>query len=163
MVTALLKDLTSGVHQLTDAIAGGNFDGGEVQAIAAAEGNTFAKLLMEKERFKLRVYTTVLNEEQRQSADRLQQRRLDRIDHAVARHDKQTSSLAKRIHETGAIYAQLSLADPEKPSCRFASLSVYRLPAVGSDNAGAKACSRIRVGAGGKTGTGHRGTPSASR
>jgi Spy/CpxP family protein refolding chaperone len=89
MVTALLKDLTSGVHQLTDAIAGGNFDGGEVQAIAAAEGNTFEKLHMEKERFKSRVYTTVLNEEQRQSADRLQQRRLDRIDHAVARLDKQ--------------------------------------------------------------------------
>jgi hypothetical protein len=29
--TALLKDRTSGVHQLTNAIAGGKFDGGEVQ------------------------------------------------------------------------------------------------------------------------------------
>jgi len=89
-VTALLKDMTSGAHQLADATTGGKFDEGKVQAIAAAEGNTFAKLLMEKERFKSRVYTTVLNEEQRQSADRLQQRWLDRMDHAVARLDKQS-------------------------------------------------------------------------
>ena len=69
--------------------AAGNFDEGRVQAIAAAEGNTFSKLLMEKERFKSRVYTTVLNEQQRQSADKLQERWLDRMDHAVARFDKQ--------------------------------------------------------------------------
>jgi hypothetical protein len=88
--TALLKGLTSGAHQLADATAGGKFDEGKVQAIAIAEGNTFANLLMEKERFKSRVYITVLNEEQRQSADRLQQRWLDRIDHAVARLEKQS-------------------------------------------------------------------------
>lgn len=88
--TALLKDLSSGVHQLTDATAGGKFDQGKVQAIATAEGNTFAKLLMEKERFKSRVYTTVLSEEQRQLADRLQQRWMDRMDHAVSRLDRQS-------------------------------------------------------------------------
>jgi Spy/CpxP family protein refolding chaperone len=88
-VTALLKDLTRGVHQLTDATTGGKFDEGNVQAIATAKGNTFAKLLIEKERFKSRVYTTVLSEEQRKSADRLQQRWLDRMDHAVAWLDKQ--------------------------------------------------------------------------
>jgi hypothetical protein len=88
-VTALLKDLSSGVHDLTDATAGGKFDEDKVQAIAIAEGNTFAKLLMEKERFKSRVYTTVLSEEQRQLADRLQQRWMNRMDHAVARLDKQ--------------------------------------------------------------------------
>jgi Spy/CpxP family protein refolding chaperone len=88
-VAALLKELSSGVRQLTDATAGGKFDQGKVQAIATAEGNTFAKLLMEKERFKSRVYTTVLSEEQRQLADRLQQRWMDRMDHAVARLDKQ--------------------------------------------------------------------------
>jgi hypothetical protein len=86
--TALLKDLSSGVHQLTDATAGGKFDEGKVQAIATAGGNTFAKLLMEKERFKSRVYTTVLSEEQRRLADRLQQRWMDRMDHAVSRLDK---------------------------------------------------------------------------
>jgi tetratricopeptide (TPR) repeat protein len=32
--------------------------------------------------------------------------------------------LAKRIHGTGAIYAQFSLADPERQSYRYASLSL---------------------------------------
>jgi hypothetical protein len=45
---------------------------------------------MEKERFQSRVYTTVLNEEQHKSADRLQQRWLDRMDHAVSRLDEQS-------------------------------------------------------------------------
>jgi hypothetical protein len=89
-VTALLKDLTSGAHQLAAATVGGKLDEGTAQAIATAEGNTFAKLLMEKERFKSRVYATVLNEEQRQSADRLQQRWLDRMDDAVGRLEKQS-------------------------------------------------------------------------
>lgn len=89
-VTALLKDMTSGAHQLVDATAGGKFDEDKLQAIAVTEGNTFAKLLMEKERFKSRVYTTVLDEEQRKSADRLQQRWLYRMDHVVARLDKQS-------------------------------------------------------------------------
>lgn len=88
-VTALLKDLASGVHRLADATASGKFDEGNVQTIATAEGNTFAKLVMEKERFKSRVYTTVLNEEQRQVADKMQQRWMDRMDHAIARLEKQ--------------------------------------------------------------------------
>jgi hypothetical protein len=78
------------MHQLTDATVGGKFDEGKVEAIAIAERNTFAKLLMEKERFRSRVYTTVLNEEQRQLADRMQQRWMDRMDRAVARLDKQS-------------------------------------------------------------------------
>ena len=89
-VTALLKDMISEAHQLADATTGGKFDEGKLQATAAAEGNTFAKLLIEKERFISRVYTTVLNEEQRQSADRLQQRWLDRMDHAITRLEKQS-------------------------------------------------------------------------
>jgi Spy/CpxP family protein refolding chaperone len=88
-VTALLKDLTSGVHQLADATASGKFDEGNVQTIATAEGNTVAKLVVEKERFKSRVYTTILNENQRQLADRLEQRWMDRMDRAVAWLDKQ--------------------------------------------------------------------------
>jgi hypothetical protein len=88
--TALLKDLSNGAHQLNDATVGGKFDEGKVQAAAIAEGNTFAKLLMEKERFKSRVYTTVLSEDQRQLADKMQQRWMDRIDHAIARLDKQS-------------------------------------------------------------------------
>jgi hypothetical protein len=90
IITALLKDMISGAHQLADATAGGKVDEGKLQTTAAAEGNTFAKLLIEKERFISRVYTTVLNEEQRQSADRLKQRWLDRMDHAITRLEKQS-------------------------------------------------------------------------
>lgn len=89
-ITALLNDLISGAHQLADSTADGKFDESKLQTTAAAEGNTFAKLLIERERFISRVYTTVLNEEQRQSADRLQQRWLDRMDHAITRLEKQS-------------------------------------------------------------------------
>src|SRR4051812_46081506 len=41
-VIALLKDMTSGAHQLADATAGGKFDEGKLQTTAAAESNTFA-------------------------------------------------------------------------------------------------------------------------
>jgi len=89
-MTALLKDLTSGAHQLIDATTDGKFDEGKVQVLATAEGNTFAKLAVEKERFRSRVYTTVLNEEQRRLADKMQQRWMDRINHAIAHLDKQS-------------------------------------------------------------------------
>lgn len=88
VITALLKDLTSGAHQLIDAATDGKFDEGKVQVLATSEGNTFAKLIVEKERFKSRVYTTILNEEQRQLADKMQQRWMDRMDHAIAQLDK---------------------------------------------------------------------------
>lgn len=89
-VTALLKELAGEAHQMAASTVGGKLDEGSAQVIVGAEGNTIAKLLMEKERFKSRVYTAVLNEEQRQSADRLQQRWLDRMDHAIARLNKQS-------------------------------------------------------------------------
>jgi hypothetical protein len=88
-VTALLKAMISGAHQLADETNGGKFDEGKLQTIATAEGNTFARLLIEKEHFISRVYTTVLNDEQRKSADRLQQRWLDRMDHALTQLEKQ--------------------------------------------------------------------------
>jgi hypothetical protein len=84
-VAALLKELLDGAHQMADATAGGKLDEDQVHAIAAAEADTFAKLLVEREHIKSRIYTTVLNEEQRQSADRLQQHLLGRLDHAVSR------------------------------------------------------------------------------
>ena len=88
-VTALLKDLLNGTHQMSDATVGGKFDEGKIEAIADAEGITFAKLIVEREHFKLRIYTTVLNEEQRQSADKLQQRLLGRLDSGLSRLEKQ--------------------------------------------------------------------------
>jgi Spy/CpxP family protein refolding chaperone len=89
-VTALLKELLDGAQQMADATTGGTFDEAKVQAIAATEGNTFAKLLVEKELLKSRIYATVLNGTQRKSADDLQQRWLGRLDHVVLRIQKQS-------------------------------------------------------------------------
>lgn len=90
VVAALLKSMDDGAHQMADATAGGKFDEGKIHAIAAAEGDAFAGLMVEKEHFKERIYSAVLNEEQRQSADRLQQRGLDRLDRAISRLQKQS-------------------------------------------------------------------------
>lgn len=84
-VAALVKSMDDDFHQMADATAGGKFDAGKVQAIAAAEGDTFAKLMVEKEQIEARIYSTVLNEEQRRSADRMQQHGLERVDHVVSR------------------------------------------------------------------------------
>jgi len=88
-VAALLKELLDGAHQMTGATAGGKLDENKVRTVATAQGDTFAKLLVEREHVKSRIYATVLNEEQRASADRLQQCLLDRLDHSVARLQKQ--------------------------------------------------------------------------
>ena len=56
-----------------------------MQAVATRQGETIAKLLVEKERFKAKVYTDVLNPEQRTKADELQQKWHSRLDHLAAR------------------------------------------------------------------------------
>ena len=89
-VAALLQELLGEVHQMADATTGKNFDEDKVRSIAATEGNTVAKLLVEKERLKSRIYATVLNETQRKSADDLQQRWLGRLDRVVSRMQKQS-------------------------------------------------------------------------
>ena len=63
------------------ATAKGNLDEGKVQEIAARQGATIAKLLVEKEHFKSKIYTTVLTPEQRTKADELQARWHERLDH----------------------------------------------------------------------------------
>ena len=89
-VAALLQELLGEAHQMADTTAGGNFDEGKVRSIAVTEGNTVAKLFVEKERLKSRIYATVLNGIQRKSADDLQQRWLGRLDHVVLRIQKQS-------------------------------------------------------------------------
>ena len=65
--------------------AQGTFDDSKVEAIAARQGATIAKLLVEKERLKSKVYTTVLNPEQRTKADELQKNWHSRLDHVAAK------------------------------------------------------------------------------
>jgi Spy/CpxP family protein refolding chaperone len=84
-VKSLLQELASEGKEMVSATAQGNFDESRVQAIAAGQGETVAKLLVEKERFKLKVYTTVLTPEQRTKADDLQKKWLSRLKHVAAR------------------------------------------------------------------------------
>ena len=66
---------------MDQATANGNLDEGKVQDIAARQGVTLSKLLVEKEHFKTRVYSSVLNPEQRTKADKLQSQWHERLDH----------------------------------------------------------------------------------
>lgn len=88
-IAALLKELIGEFHQMADATVNGSFDESKVQAIATTEGNTFAKLMVEKELIKSRIYAKVLDENQRKSADELQQHMLNRLDHVVTRMQRQ--------------------------------------------------------------------------
>ena len=81
-VASLVQELASEGKEMDSATAQGNLDDSKVQEIAARQGETIAKLLVEKERLKAKVYTTVLNPEQRTKADELQKTwhaRLDRV------------------------------------------------------------------------------------
>jgi len=88
-IAALLQELLGEAHQMADATVNGSFDQNKVQTIAAAEGNTFAKLMVEKELTKSRIYAKVLNDNQRRSADDMQGRMLGRFDHVVAKMQRQ--------------------------------------------------------------------------
>jgi capsule polysaccharide export protein KpsE/RkpR len=80
-VSGLLQELSAENKEMDQATANGNLDEGKVQEIATRQGATLAKLLLEKEHFKAKIYTTVLNSEQRAKADALQSRWHERLDH----------------------------------------------------------------------------------
>jgi len=80
-VSELVQELAAESKEMDAATAKGNLDEGKVQEIAARQGATIAKLLVEKEHFKSKIYTTVLTPEQRTKADELQSRWHDRLDH----------------------------------------------------------------------------------
>jgi Spy/CpxP family protein refolding chaperone len=71
-VASLVQELASESKEMYSATEQGNLDESKVQAIASRQGETIAKLLIEKERFKSKVYTSVLDPEQRTKADDLQ-------------------------------------------------------------------------------------------
>jgi hypothetical protein len=73
-ITGFLHELASEGKEMDAATANGNLDEGKVQEIAAQQGATIAKLLVEKEHFKSQVYMKVLNSDQRTKADELQSR-----------------------------------------------------------------------------------------
>jgi Spy/CpxP family protein refolding chaperone len=84
-VASLVQELVSEGKEMDAVTAQGSLDDSKVEATAARQGATIAKLLVEKERFKSKIYTTVLNPEQRTKADQLQKTWHSRLDHIAAR------------------------------------------------------------------------------
>jgi len=84
-VASLLQELASENREMDSATAQGSLDDSKVAAIAASQGSTISLLLFEKERLKSRVYTNVLNPEQRNKADELQKEWRSRLDYVAAR------------------------------------------------------------------------------
>jgi Spy/CpxP family protein refolding chaperone len=84
-VAALVQELASEGKEMVSVTAQGSFDESKVQPIAARQGETIAKLIVEKERLKSKVYTTVLTPEQRTKADELQKKWQSRLNHFAAR------------------------------------------------------------------------------
>jgi Spy/CpxP family protein refolding chaperone len=80
-VSGLIHELAAESKEMDAATAQGSLDEGKVQEIASRQGATIAKLLVEKEHFKSKIYTTVLTPEQRKKADTLQSRWHERMDH----------------------------------------------------------------------------------
>lgn len=79
-VSGLVHELAAESKEMNAATAQGNLDEGKVQEIASRQGATIAKLLVEKEHFKSKIYTTVLTPEQRKKADEMQSRWHERMD-----------------------------------------------------------------------------------
>jgi Spy/CpxP family protein refolding chaperone len=80
-VSGLLQQFSAESKEMDQATAEGNLDESKMQEIATRQGATLAKLFVEKEHFKAKIYTTVLNPEQRTKADKLQSRWQERLDH----------------------------------------------------------------------------------
>jgi Spy/CpxP family protein refolding chaperone len=84
-VSSLVQELVSESKEMDSVTAQGNLDDSKVQTIAARQGATIAKLLVEKERLKSKIYSSILNSEQRTRADELQKRWRSRLDRVAAR------------------------------------------------------------------------------
>jgi Spy/CpxP family protein refolding chaperone len=80
-VSGLVQEFSAESGEMDRATANGNLDESKVQEIAARQGVTASKLLVEKEHFKSRIYASVLNPEQRTKADKLQSQWHERLDH----------------------------------------------------------------------------------
>lgn len=84
-VASLVQEFATESREMDSATAQGTLDDSRMQAIATRQGETIAKLLIEKERLKSRVYSTVLNSGQRAKADELQKTWHSRLDRVAAR------------------------------------------------------------------------------
>lgn len=79
-VSGLIHEFAAENKEMDQATANGNLDKEKVEEIAGRQGATLSKLLIEKENFKTKVYTSVLTPEQRVKADKLQSRWYEHLD-----------------------------------------------------------------------------------
>jgi Spy/CpxP family protein refolding chaperone len=80
-VSGLIQEFSAESKEMDQATANGNLDESRVQEIAARQGTTVSRLLVEKEHFTAKVYASVLSPEQRTKADKLQSRWHERLGH----------------------------------------------------------------------------------
>jgi len=89
-ISSLVRELSAENKEMDTTTATGSLEESKVQEIASRQGTTVAKLLVEKEQLKSKIYSTVLNPEQRTKADELQKHwhsRLDGIADRIERGD----------------------------------------------------------------------------
>ncbi len=87
-VGRLVRDVAEEVGEMNAATAQGKPDEGKVEEIAAREGASISKLLIEKERLKSKIYASVLDPGQRTKADELQRRWAGQLDRIADRLEK---------------------------------------------------------------------------
>lgn len=80
-VAGLVQELAAENREMHGATANGTNDESKVQEIAARQGATISKLIVEKEHFTAKVYANVLTADQRTKADKLQGEWSERFEH----------------------------------------------------------------------------------
>jgi Spy/CpxP family protein refolding chaperone len=80
VIFEMVHEFATESKEMDEANAKGNLDESKVHEIATRQGETVAKLLVEKEHFKQKIYSSVLTPEQRTKADELQSRWHERMD-----------------------------------------------------------------------------------
>jgi len=80
LLSGHVHELLAENREMNAIAANGNADQNEVQKIADREANTIATMLVEKAGMESKIYSTVLNPEQRAKADALQKKWESRLD-----------------------------------------------------------------------------------
>lgn len=79
-ISGLIQEFAAESREMDHATTNGNLDESKVDEIAGRQGTTLSKLLVEKEHFKTKIYTSVLTPEQRVKADQLESRWYEHLD-----------------------------------------------------------------------------------
>jgi Spy/CpxP family protein refolding chaperone len=79
-IASLVREFSVENKEMDAATAQGSLDEAKVQEIADRQGATVAKILVEREQLRSKIYSTVLTPEQRTKADALQAQWHSRLD-----------------------------------------------------------------------------------